>query len=318
MPQSWKLKSVAPHDFFLNLDLESYFDHEHNPENMFEEGFSRPIPVGERDVYMTAHFNGDPDNPEFTIVSFDSLSDDEKVEADKVWDRILGLSIDLKPLLEKASEDMVLGPKLTEFYGFKRMARASFFEDAMNRVIQTQISHKPTARKMVYGVREGYGSLVETGKNPIPAWPRPIQLMSADPQVMKQYGLSLRKGEYVVGLADEIMSGNISNAQMDGFSPEDFYERITKIRGVGPTTAQDLMLYRTRHDAFFPSRMEKGMERALRRWIILSYGGNPEKCSEKKFHEMIANWKGMEATALEYLYINWITEEKRRRAAKKK
>src|SRR5690606_28034473 len=152
--KTWTIKSIAPHDFFLCLDIDQYFDHEHDPFLIFEQGFTRPIPAGETDYLMTIHFNGDVENPEFMVSCAENITETEINDATKSIRRILGCDIDLKPLYNAAKNDKVLAPLIREFYGFKRVARANFFEDAVNRVIQTQISHKPTARKMVYGVRE--------------------------------------------------------------------------------------------------------------------------------------------------------------------
>lgn len=308
----WKLRSIPPHDFYLSFDINEYFDHEHKPELIFEHGFTRPVPVGDHDVVVTIHFNGDVEQPEFSISSAESLSENEREAADRSLRRILGLDLDVRPLYEQAGNDPVLGPMLTEFYGHKRISRANFFEDAVNRIIQTQISHKPTARKMVYNVREAYGARLMHQGQAIAAWPRPKDLIGADPVKMKQYGLSERKGEYLVGLAHEIVSGNLDLDQLEAMPPVDYYETITKIRGVGPTTAQDLMHFRARTDGFFPSKIDKGEERGLRRWIIMSYGGDPNSTSEADFQEMIRNWKGYEASAIEFMFLNWVVAERRR------
>lgn len=193
--KTWTIDSVAPHDFYLCLDIDQYFDHEHDPMLIFEQGFTRPVPVGDRDILMTIHFNGDPENPSFAIHSSENLTEEEKKNATVAIRRILGCDIDLKPLYALAENDPVLGPKIREFYGFKRMSRANIFEDAVNRIIQTQIAHKPTAKKMVYGVREGYGQRLDGPNGPIASWPKPHQLAAGDPESMKKYGLSLRKGE---------------------------------------------------------------------------------------------------------------------------
>ncbi len=123
---SWTLESIPPHDWFLCLDIDQYFDHEHDPEKVFEEGFTRPIPVGDRDVMVTSFFNGDPDNPEFHFESPEALSKDEIEKANKSLSRIFGTNLDLRPLYDQAADDPVLGPKLTDYYGFKRMARPTF------------------------------------------------------------------------------------------------------------------------------------------------------------------------------------------------
>jgi 3-methyladenine DNA glycosylase/8-oxoguanine DNA glycosylase len=204
---NWTLKSIPPHDWFLCLDIDQYFDHEHDPEKIFEEGFTRPIPVGDRDVIVTSFFNGDPENPEFHFESEGPLNKNEIEEANKNLARIFGTDLDLRPLYEKAADDPVLGPKLTDLYGLKRMARANLFEDTVNRIIEMRLSHKPTAKKMVFKVRENYGSRVTARGQSLPAWPRPHQLIKANPMSIRKLGPTKRKGEFIIGFAEDLLSG---------------------------------------------------------------------------------------------------------------
>ncbi|MEX1121578.1 MAG: hypothetical protein WED82_05565, partial [Balneolales bacterium] len=276
MPKSWTISSVPPHDFYIGLDVDSYFDHEHNTANIPDKGFSRPITLEDRDVVVTVFFNGDVENPRFSVEAFEEVTQKEKEVINTALSRILGTELDMRPLYEQAAQDSILAPLLQEFYGLKRMARGNFFEDSLNRIIKTQIQHAPTARKMVYRVREAYSATLEGPEGPVAGWPQPLQLSNADPISMKKYGLSLRKGEYVTGLAGEFVSGRLNMEELEQSDPEAFYNQITAIRGIGPTTAQDLMLFRNRTDAVFPSHITKGHETGLRMWIIYSYGGNPD------------------------------------------
>ena len=309
---SWTLKSIPPHDWFICLDVDPYFDHEHNPETIFEEGFTRPIPLEERDIAVTIFFNGDPENPEFHVETAEDLSKEEITQANRVLARIFGTCIDLRPFYDQAAKDPVLGPRITEFYGLKRMSRATLLEDIVNRIIQMQLSHKPTAKKMAFRVREAYGTHLQHNGKLLPAWPRPFQLAKADPAQIRKMGPTLRKGEYLVGLAQDILAGNVDLDTLDReATPQEFYDRISNIRGVGPTSAQDLMLFRERTDAVFPSNIKKGEEKGLRRWIIMSYGGDPSATSEDQFQKMIQNWKGFEAAAIEFLFVDWIVSRKK-------
>jgi len=309
---SWTLKSIPPHDWFICLDVDPYFDHEHNPETIFEEGFTRPIPLEERDIAVTIFFNGDPENPEFHVETPEDLSKEEITQANRVLARIFGTSIDLRPFYDQAAKDPVLGPRITEFYGLKRMSRATLLEDIVNRIIQMQLSHKPTAKKMAFRVREAYGTHLQHNGKLLPAWPRPFQLAKADPAQIRKMGPTLRKGEYLVGLAQDMLAGNVDLDTLDReATPQEFYDRISNIRGVGPTSAQDLMLFRERTDAVFPSNIKKGEEKGLRRWIIMSYGGDPSATSEDQFQKMIQNWKGFEAAAIEFLFVDWIVSRKK-------
>lgn len=314
---TWTLKSIPPHDWFICLDINEYFDHEHDPEKVFEEGFTRPVPVGDRDVLITSFFNGDPENPEFHMESADPLDKAEIEEANKSLARILGTHIDLRPLYEKAADDPVLGPKLTELYGLKRMARANLFEDTINRIIEMRLSHKPTAKKMVYKVRENYGSLVTAKGMSLPAWPRPHQLIKADPMSIRKLGPTKRKGEFIIGFAEDILAGERDLHHLETCQPEVFYNTMRKVRGVGPTSAQQLMLFRERTDAVFPSNQSKGEEKGLRKWIIISYGGDPDDIAEEDFQEMIATWEGYEAAAIEFMFVNWVLSEKEKKRKKK-
>jgi 3-methyladenine DNA glycosylase/8-oxoguanine DNA glycosylase len=225
----------------------------------------------------------------------------------------LGTDLDLKPLYQQAKNDLLLQNMFSEIYGLKRISRGSFFEDAINRIIIAQISHKPTAKKMVYGVRQAYGTRLEDKSGVVCTWPKPEKLIGVEASSLKKHGLSLRKGEYVTGLAHEIVSGELNQPELEGMAPVQFYNRLLQIRGIGPTTAQDLMLYRNRTDAVFPSRIEKEEEKGLRRWILLSYNADPDKTSEEDFKHLIRCWKGYESLALEHLYVDWIISEKKKK-----
>lgn len=310
---SWSLESIPPHDWFICLDINEYFDHEHDPERIFDQGFTRPVPIGDRDVIITAFFNGDPENPVFHLESTEPLDKEEIDEANLSLGRILGTGLDIRPLYDKAAEDPVLGPMLSEYYGLKRMARANLFEDTINRIIEMRLSHKPTAKKMVYRVRENYGSLVTARGKSLPAWPRPHQLIQADPMSIRKLGPTKRKGEFIIGFAEDILSGDRDLKHLENCRPEVFYDSMRKVRGVGPTSAQQLMLFRERTDAVFPSNKNKGEEKGLRKWIIKSYGGDPGKVEEQEFQQMISNWEGYEAAAIEFMFVNWVISQKRKK-----
>ena len=310
---SWTLPSTPPHDWFLCLDIDQYFDHEHEPEKIFEEGFTRPIPVGDRDAIVTAFFNGDVEKPEFRLESAEPLDKSEIEQANQSLARIFGATLDLRPLYDKAADDPVLGPKLNDLYGLKRMARATLFEDAVNRIVEMRLSHKPTAKRMVFDLREKYGTALVHNGQTLPAWPRPHQLVKADPMSIRKLGPTKRKGEFIIGLAEDILAGNLEIDALEQADPDTFYETIKEVRGIGPTSAQQLMLFRNRPDATFPSNKSSGEEKGLRKWIIMSYGGNPDDISEEEFQQMIRAWDGYEAAALEFLFVNWVLSEKEKR-----
>ena len=169
---------------------------------------------------------------------------------------------------------------------------------------------------MMFQIRETYGTSLMHGKKSLPAWPRPHQLMKANPANIRKLGPTLRKGQYLVGLANDIVAGNVDMDHLMDCDPQEFYDLITDKKGIGPTSGQDLMMMRGRTDAVFPSNKKSGEEKGLRRWIIGSYGEDPHNTSEERFQELIQNWKGYEASALEFLYVNYVLKEKEQQAKK--
>ena len=305
------IASKPPHDFLLALDCADYFLREQEPEQVYETGYVRPLNLGSRDVLMVARFNEDPESPGFDI-SFpgqDGLDNDEQAQATQQISRILGTDLDLSGLAAQASDDPLLGPIMQEYYGFRRVAGASVFEGAFGDIIKSRISHRPTAKKMNQAVRRAYGTRFEWAGVEYFAYPRPESLHDADPAAFREYGISERKAEYIIGFASQIHDGSLSLDALEALEPDEFYVEIQKIRGIGPSTAQTLMLNRNRTDASFPSHIVKGEERGLRRWIMYSYGLNPADVDEAEFQALIASWRGYEALAIEFLYYRYVMNQ---------
>ncbi len=85
----------------------------------------------------------------------------------------------------------------------------------------------------MFAVRETYGTaLVHNGKN-IPAWPRAYQLMKADPMSIRKLGPTTRKGEYLTGLAADIVGASVDMDHITNCAPEEAYELLTGINGTG-------------------------------------------------------------------------------------
>lgn len=308
-----RLQSRPPHDFYLTLDVEDYWEAEYTPEVIVEHGYVRPLTLSTRDVLAVVRWNEDPDEPLFDV-SFPEhdLSADEQTEAERQLRRILGLELDLGPLMEQAADDPRLGPLLTEHYGFKRLARANLWEEAVDDFIRSRIRHRPTAKRMSQDVRRTYGTtFVHQGVNYF-SYPRPEALVDVEPESFREFGIAKRKGEYITGLARKILDGEFDVDQHEAMPPDEFYEKIQEIRGIGPSTAQGLMHFRAQPHCTFPSRKDRdGKEKGLRRWFIKAYGGDPDTVSDAEFQQMLATWQGYEALALRFLYIDWILTDRK-------
>ena len=304
------LLSKAPHDFFLALDVEEYFLREHDPEEIYEGGFAKPLNLAERDVLAVCRFNEDVEAPAFevTFPNQEPLSAGEEAEATRLLQRIFGTEIDLAALYAQAEHDTLLGPMIQEYYGFKRISGASIYEDAFRDIIKSRISHKPTAKRMEQDVRRTWGTRFEWRGRDYYSFPRPERLVGVDPTEWREFGISGRKAEYIIGMAEGIVDGSLDLDLLENMAPDSFYEAVQKIRGIGPSTAQTLMLSRGRTDAVFPTHLVKGEEKGMKRWICRSYGVSPE-IDDEEFKALTVAWSGFEAPALEMLYYRYVMSQ---------
>lgn len=308
------LQSAPPHDFYLTFDAEDYFEAEHEPENIVEHGYVRPLVLADRDVLAVVRWNENPDEPVFEVrFPQHELTADERAQAEKQLRRIFAVDHDLGALMEQAEDDPVLGPLMVEHYGFKRLARANLWEEAVDDFIRSRIRHRPTAKRMSQDVRRTWGSTFVYQGVTYYSYPRPEGVVDVEPEQFREFGVARRKGEYISGLAQQIIDGEFDVDEYEAMEPAEFYEKIQDVRGIGPSTAQGLMHFRDHEHCVFPSRTDRdGNEKGLRRWIIYSYGGDPNETSEEEFQEMISSWRGYEALALRFLYIDYVLREKKK------
>ena len=63
------------------------------------------------------------------------------------------------------------------------------------------------------------------------------------PEDMMMAGLSRRKSEYIIGIANEIVSGSLDLESLSNLHGEEVKERLISIRGVGAWTADNYRLF---------------------------------------------------------------------------
>lgn len=312
-----RVPTVAPHRFFLTLDVDEYFATEDDPEEIAQFGLVRGLNLAGRSVLAVIRFNEDWNAPAFevTLPGQDPPTPAEEVELGRLVGRIVGSNVDVAGFQQKVADDPMMAPIVARHLGFKRLARSCFFEDALRHIIRTRISHEPTRQRMVHDVRRAWGTAFEWRQKTYYSFPRPEVLAGVAPADFRAFGISERKGEYVVGLAKLIASGELDQWALEQASAQEFWDAVVAVRGIGPSTAQALMFRRNRSDGdvIVPrsaARKGEGNLTSYRYWILTAYGLDPHKASDEDFLAIRERWRGFEALAWHYLFYNWLMEEK--------
>ena len=116
---------------------------------------------------------------------------------------------------------------------------------------------------------------------------------------MMQAGLSRRKAEYLIGIADEITSGRLNLGALKQLSGENVQKRLTQIRGIGAWTADNFRLFALGDMDAWPVNdlaLQEGMKRLK---------GLDQRPNGKKMEQLGAKWRpyrGAGALMLWHIY----------------
>ena len=89
-------------------------------------------------------------------------------------------------------------------------------------------------------------------------------IAAKQPDDLMPFGLSRRKAEYLIGIADEIQSGRLDLAALAEMSGEDVQKRLVEIRGIGAWTANNFQLFALGDMDAWPANdiaLQEGMKR---------------------------------------------------------
>jgi DNA-3-methyladenine glycosylase II len=128
--------------------------------------------------------------------------------------------------------------------------------------------------------------------------PSPAELLAADPHVLRQSGMSTRKGETLRALAERFVDGRLSDEALDRMTDDEVEAALTEVPGIGPWTAHGFLLVALdRPDVFLPGDV------ALRRAIQRAYAFD-HLPSEEELLEIAERWRPYRSLAVSYLFAS--------------
>ncbi len=128
--------------------------------------------------------------------------------------------------------------------------------------------------------------------------PSPAELLATGPRVLRESGLSVRKGATLIALAEQFAAGRLSDEAFSRMSDEEVEAVLTEVPGIGPWTAHGFLLVALdRPDVFLPGDI------ALRRAIQRAYGFD-QVPSEEELMQIADRWRPHRSLAVSYLFAS--------------
>jgi DNA-3-methyladenine glycosylase II len=128
--------------------------------------------------------------------------------------------------------------------------------------------------------------------------PTAAELLATDPQVLRDVGLSFRKGATLRALAERFVDGRLSDDAFSRMTDEEVEAALTEVPGIGPWTAHGFLLVALdRPDVFLSGDI------ALRRAIQRAYGFE-RLPTEDEMGQVSDRWRPYRSLAVSYLFAS--------------
>jgi DNA-3-methyladenine glycosylase II len=120
-------------------------------------------------------------------------------------------------------------------------------------------------------------------------------ILTAD-NIMKSFGLSNKKIEYIKLLSTDIIKGNINLNSFEEKEDEEIINELTKLKGIGRWTAEMFLIFYLKRKDVFPLK-DLGIKKAIQRWYF-----NHEYPDEQSIIDLSNIWKPYRSIASWYLW----------------
>jgi DNA-3-methyladenine glycosylase II len=205
------------------------------------------------------------------------------------------LDNDLTPFYEMAKADPLLKMPARKFYGLRLVGIPDLFEAICWGVLGQQIN-LAFAYSLKKQFVERFGDYLEwNGKKHwiSPSYERIAQLTPLDLADIK---MTIKKSEYIIGIARLMASGELSKEQLMKMNFKNAEKNLIKIRGIGPWTANYVLMRCLRFPTAFPID-DVGLINSIK--VLRNMERKPTK---DEILEIAIPWKNWKSYATFYLW----------------
>ena len=238
----FEITPTAPYDFDLTVGSMTFFQARHAAD-MFEDGILRRVlSLRDKPALVSVRSTGSVDSPKLAVeISGDNLTSADTDEALRIVRRMLATDADIAAFYEMALDDPHLAPMVRNMYGLRPTCAPTAFEALVLAILGQQISTH-VARMLRNLIIETYGDRVTIGGETLHSFPRPQTLADAGPDGLRAIKFSMRKAEYITGISQQIVSGELSLEAMRELPDEKIVSGLLALRGVGAWTAHCMLI----------------------------------------------------------------------------
>ncbi|ASN05409.1 DNA-3-methyladenine glycosylase family protein [Virgibacillus necropolis] len=209
---------------------------------------------------------------------------------------LFDLDNDLKPFYEMGENDLLLQKAIDEFYGLRIVGIPDLFEALVWGILGQQINltYAYTLKRRLV---ETFGRSIEWEGCQYWIFPEAKDIAKLTIDDLAPIKMTVKKCEYLIGIAQLIVEGSLSKSLVMGNGElKEAEKMLVKIRGIGPWTANYVLMRCLRFPKAFPID-DVGLHNAIKHLT-----GAEEKPTKEEILKLSAPWKEWESYATFYLW----------------
>ena len=284
-----------PEDFNMAANL-GYLERNKN-ECMFEVDngiITRVVDTGESNRLVQLQAN---ENNQLIVHFIDSnlSTPAERTDATRYIREWFDLDRDLSSFYELAKSDTLLERPAQEFYGLRVIGVPDLFEALCWGILGQQIN-LAFAYTLKRRFVEKFGVPFERNDKKYWTFPTFEKIARLTPSDLSDIKMTVRKSEYIIGIAQLMDSGELSKDQLLAMDFKEAEKSLINIRGIGPWTANYVLMRCLRFPTAFPID-DVGLHNAIK-----FLRGSENKPTKEELMRLSLSWSGWQAYATFYLW----------------
>jgi DNA-3-methyladenine glycosylase II len=297
-----EFKIKAPYDFRLSLK----FSHDcrfEDPDHGRSASLKRLICLNGSSFYVEIRIRGGVDRPA-GIVKWKDLGSKpaERREVVNAARRIIQADLDLRPFYQICKRFSPFH-RLTEKYrGLKLILTSTPFEALAWAIMGQQVNLR-FAYTLKRRLEEKYGADFEHNGRKYLSFPPPAGLSRVRPATLRKMQFSQRKADCLIGMARTVRRDRDFFDAIEKLSYGDAVSRLMSHRGLGPWSANYILMRGTGHSDCLPLG-DSGLRRAIKRFYGLK--SDPEAA---RIEELAEDYRPYRSLFTLYLWFNLMEEQ---------
>ncbi|WLR58374.1 DNA-3-methyladenine glycosylase family protein [Guptibacillus hwajinpoensis] len=249
--------------------------------------FKIPLIINNEKAVFTVQSTGNRKYPCFEIYGNDGSN---KKQAITQISQMFDFHMDIEGISSVLKETNIRS-LMNNYLGMPIICEPNAYCALLKNIVHQQLNMK-FAYTLTYRFVTSYG----TEMDGVWFYPKPEVVSRLTVQELRDLQFSKRKAEYVIGIAEKIVSGALDLENLYKLTTKEVYDELLPIRGVGPWTVECVLLFGLRRKDILPAG-DVGIQNAIMKWFQLST--KPTKEEVAKYKE---NWSPYSSYVSMYLW----------------